>query len=711
MLVGSVAGLASSTLPGCHHHGPFDEGSADAKPEDLVEAGTGHGMDATLGGGFIDAEVVSSIAIMPQNPMLEANGANGPPTTQAFQAFLNGTADPTPAVWGVDVASIGTIDANGLFTPTGTLGGTTRVTAAIGNVKASTNITVRLHLSDNPGNVDLVTQDALKAGGSDDSDFKWLYPYDKTVFPRGLRPPTLQFAGVSAEAIYVHITASTFEYQGFYGSSNPLRVSMTEALWKTITLSVNAKDPVKIEVTKISGGKVTGPERETLFIAQGSLKGTVYYNTYNSPQAGGEGAVMRVKANAANAEVLIGASERGEGCTVCHAVSANGSVLVASHSNYTSGASWDLTQTAPDGGAVVMHEEPSSTFSFGGISPDGEYLMSNAALPGGWPPNVPGQMGSRPSRLYDTKTGVIIPAPGWDGVIENAITPTFAQNGKRLAFNNYDKDVGPADGGVDNLPHQGHTLSVVDFEPATKTFSPPIDLFSEPTSYPAWPAFTPDGDWVVFHNGNARDYATWNGSKADLFIAHIPSRTVTKLDALNGYANGAPYLPYGEEEAHLNYEPTILPVAVGGYYWAVFTSRRKYGNTIVGNSQEQQDRKKLWIAAIDIESNEVPHTAAYDKSHPAFYLSSQELEAGNMRGFWALDPCKQNGNSCETGDECCGGFCRQQNDVDGAAQLVCVVPPVGCANEFEKCTSSASCCGAPQGYQCLNEHCAKPLPK
>ena len=30
----------------------------------------------------------------------------------------------------------------------------------------------------------------------------------------------------------------------------------------------------------------------------------------------------------------------------------------------------------------------------------------------------------------------------------------------------------------------------------------------------------------------------------------------------------------------MNYEPTVLPVAVGGYYWVVFTSRRAYGNFI-----------------------------------------------------------------------------------------------------------------------------------
>jgi hypothetical protein len=100
-----------------------------------------------------------------------------------------------------------------------------------------------------------------------------------------------------------------------------------------------------------------------------------------------------------------------------------------------------------------------------------------------------------------------------------------------------------------------------------------------------------------------------------------------------------------------------------------------------------------------------------DPSHPAFYLEGQELGAGNMRGFWALDPCKQNGNDCMSGDECCNGFCRQVNQSDGGSSFQCVPPPMGCSNEFEKCTTTADCCGAAQGYSCINGHCAKPPPR
>jgi hypothetical protein len=164
-------------------------------------------------------------------------------------------------------------------------------------------------------------------------------------------------------------------------------------------------------------------------------------------------------------------------------------------------------------------------------------------------------------------------------------------------------------------------------------------------------------------------------------------------------ANSTPYLPYTTQETNFNFEPTILPLAVGGYYWTIITSRRFYGNTVTPQNGSADQRKKLWVAAIDI--NPKP---GVDPSHPAFYLEGQDANVGSLRGFWALDPCKANGQTCESGDECCGGFCRQ---VGNTKQ--CVPPPMGCSNEFEKCTVAADCCNS--SMLCIAGHCAQPAPQ
>ena len=142
----------------------------------------------------------------------------------------------------------------------------------------------------------------------------------------------------------------------------------------------------------------------------------------------------------------------------------------------------------------------------------------------------------------------------------------------------------------------------------------------------------------------------------------------------------------------------MLPVAVGGYFWTVFTSHRSYGNTLPSKDNKDQNGK-LWVSAIELSP-----TPGVDGSHPAFFLDGQELQADNLRGFWVLNPCKQDGENCTGGDECCGGYCYEYN-----GKVQCRPIPNGCAKDLEKCVTSKDCCDP--GAACINGHCAVPNPK
>jgi hypothetical protein len=118
--------------------------------------------------------------------------------------------------------------------------------------------------------------------------------------------------------------------------------------------------------------------------------------------------------------------------------------------------------------------------------------------------------------------------------------------------------------------------------------------------------------------------------------------------------------------------------------------------------------KKLWVAAVDIGSIKngkfvEGNTPGTDPSHPAFYLPAQELMAGNMRGFWVLDPCLADGSSCMTGDQCCGGYCEPNGD---GGTLTCGAPKSGCSGLQDKCSTATDCCDP--GAICVNGFCALP---
>jgi hypothetical protein len=268
----------------------------------------------------------------------------------------------------------------------------------------------------------------------------------------------------------------------------------------------------------------------------------------------------------------------------------------------------------------------------------------------------------------------------------------------------------------------------MDFANASKTFSNFATIHTPAGNATAiWPSFLPTNDAIVFEletRYNGRDFGGTRsdcdssgacndvGTRAELWWIDLKTRTAHRLDALNG----AGYLPQGpnghDDDATLNYEPTVNPVPSGGYAWVVFTSRRLYGNVATINPFWSDPRfqdirttpttKKLWVAAIDL--NAPPGT---DPSHPAFYLPAQELLAGNSRGYWVVDPCKTDGKTCETGDECCGGFCRPAGD----GGLTCTSSSPGCAQEFERCTTNADCCSSSAGLACINGRCAQSTPR
>jgi hypothetical protein len=144
------------------------------------------------------------------------------------------------------------------------------------------------------------------------------------------------------------------------------------------------------------------------------------------------------------------------------------------------------------------------------------------------------------------------------------------------------------------------------------------------------------------------------------------------------------------------YEPMqIFALTTGDRRPCVFL-----GNGASHGEEQAPTDKKLWVAALDL--NAAPGT---DPSNPAFYLPGQELHAGNARGYWSVDVCHQDGLSCETGDECCGGYCER---VDGG--LVCSSYKPVCAALYDKCAQDSDCCAVSQNVHCINMVCAGSQP-
>ncbi len=715
----------SLALAGC--------GADEGRDGGSVGAGGNGGLDGT-GGLGLGANGSGGGALPPIEGSIEFEGepqatVSGSPTSIKF-TLVDLQGEPiTDVDWTTDDTRIGSISQDGTFTANGYVGGVVQIIARSGGGQLTIDYTVDVDITQNPGSVSQSDQDALKAGGTADPELRWLYPYDGTVFPRGVSSPEMQLDGTNATATYVKITAPHYSYQMFGGAGVRTRATLPAEVWKGLALTVLPADKATVQFSKSSAGGVSGPVEESWIFAPQSLKGIIYYSSYDVPSdmpgsndpSYFNGALLRVRPADPEPEIVQ------KGCTVCHTVSAQGNVLAAA-----------LTYTADEGGVYNPRESATynvaadgnvterreviegRTFALAALTPDGSKALTNGSKDGLVPPeNMRGILGNFASKLVDTATGTQIASPSLSSLVTVAQTPAFSPDGKHVAFVNGDL-----------LPEK--VLSVMDFD-GTSTFSGLKNLVTTSGMGPsalgtpvvAWPTFLPDGKSIVYHVGDAYDSSTYEGynttpSKAryaELNMVDTETGTIKKLSALNGRnADGASVLPYGEAvENDMNYEPSALPVAVGGYYWVMFTSRRAYGNTIApggsmtegqnepfGNEITPSKRKKIWVAAIDVD------TGKEDPSHPAFYLAGQDLEYANMRAYTAMEPCKADGSACETGSDCCGGFCRETSrNPDGTPVLECVPKPEGCSNADELCESAADCCGG-KGLLCINSRCAYP---
>jgi len=714
---------------------------------------------------------VTDLQISPRDPVIAITIVDGKVTqiegdgdddgAVAFEASSDGR--PVAAKWSIDRGELGALDVSeGGFAPDGNYSGVGTISALYGGAVATTSVTVKLSITQNGGTwdptpikpgvggiggvggelpggpVDAATRKRLLGPSTKPksaAEFGLLYPYDGTVWPRGIFAPLLQWqtTHTPTQAVYVHLSQENYDFQGFYAGDSAVREHVDQKAWQVAT-NGNGGDPLHVEVRIADASKAYGPVAQDWTIASGPLKGTVYYNSYATTLANAiekavsPAAILAIKPGRSDPELALpGAKDE---CIACHTVSDDGSTLFAQTAvkpnvdEYRDGASYDLTRGGEVlesyTGAAADGTTNNRKFLWAGLWKDGSFaLQSSQHTEQSYTPD---------SQIFRRDNGNAEVAPGLDGEITQAVTPAFSRDGTRVVFNYWQGTAGPGGGG-------GKTLDLMDFAcgkvkkqvqgaPTCSSFefSNIERIFTSPDAngVPGWPAWLPDSSGVVFQNNfrGPNPFATWKDAKTQLWFVGLPSNgskpKPVPLHALNGDdEDGNSILPVAtgvtkhDDDDQMNYEPTVNPIVSGGYAWVVFTTRRMYGNIAQGDPYDTSHGvapipKKLWVAAIDLK-----WTPGKDPSHPAFYLPGQELAAGNMRGYWVVDACKKDGSSCETGDECCAGYCRPDED----KKLVCGGKPVGCALEYEKCTEAADCCPVPgSDVDCINGFCAASSP-
>ncbi len=725
-----------------------------------------------------------------------------------YTATLGG--QPANATWTVDRGDLGSIamgpGPTGTFTPTGTTGGLATLRVEAGGITVQRQIFIKISATSNGAGTSpadapqIVTQiGQLGSGGGvggvggeglggavtnmptlmalqnpqqngQAQGLKVLYPYDQTVFPRGMLAPLVQWqwdpgdGGLDdADAVLISLatTSGSFSWTGTFSAPAILqqtggtfiRHPIPQDVWTTATNTAGgptpsgAADKLTMNLVIAKAGQGYGPVSETWIVAPGRLEGTVYYNSYgtalvkNSIDQDHEGnqygaAVLGITSGATSPVVVAGtpsALGSGSGCRVCHVVASGGGRLIAQHGDdYAQTSLYDLQNNNAET-AITGHD---GTFGWAGLYPDGSMVLTSSADLAAGTPNA---------QLYAfPPTGNSpLPAAGIPNDLQ-AGTPAFSPDGQHVTFDFLGGTIGSMTGNGTQLVAMDFTPPPAasdagaggdggpDAGPATATFSN-LKVLATMTGgkRAGFPSFFPTNDAVAFHyqivNANHR-YNTWNGAEAQIWWSDLATGTASPLLALNGLEpDGVTmYLPTGGTnhgtgsdpvvDTKVNYEPTVSPISSGGYIWVIFTSRRMYGNVATGDPwlSDPRNYDATQVAnATDkklwvaaIDLNARPGT---DPSHPAFYLPAQELLAGNARGFWVINPCLSDALGCSAGDQCCSGYCRTVEGSDAGLSCTTVPPLTSCSQVGEHCAMASDCCDSQD--TCINGFCAIPTPQ
>jgi hypothetical protein len=732
-----ACGASAAVAAACGDSGPESTFGAGGGGDDGGGApgddtGTGPVLGDGSGGDGYASVHASALVFVPPSQTLTLDGVTPQTATYTLQAtLLDGTLRTVNAESlqfdRPDLATL-TSATPATLTASGTYAGTGKLHAIYGGASATATLTIVVHQKNLNGVAAGIISKLDAATAVDPSGLQSiLYPYDKTVWPLGLTSPLIMWNAPNAGDTYrIHLEQNTYTYDMYTTVAPPAQVRVDQAAWDRVTASNagGSGDPLKFVLSRYSAA--TGLAYKSVAygwtVAPASLRGAIYYWTASAVPAGDGGLVRvghisRFRPGTGAAPQPLNQSK----CMGCHAVSADGTTLVADvndpsapssspYGNWSGTRAWasfDITQQA----APLITQ----TTKFGAdvaLSPDGKYVVFGgpaADCTGSCVSASPLPAGSHNISLGDPKTGTVYPNSGLDAVagLDTTTTimmPAFSPDGTKLALvkgnagfdNVIAAPTSRPDGGV---PVYALTIAYLDFNATAGTFSSTLHTIVDSTNAVfattgqglAYPSFTPDSKAVAYHAGSYQTGCNNLGcddttpDDGSLFIHVLGQTSPIRLTAADD--------PPLAADRGLAVEPTFNPQARGGFSWAVFTSLRDWGNKLTGTALNT--KRRLWVTPIDTT------IGTTDPSHPAIYLEGQE-DRPNMRGFWALASCTSSvppgtpGGACGAGFECCSGFCNQGSCVD--------VSKIACAGVGDSCTTAADCCNS-QSVACVGGVC------
>jgi len=499
-------------------------------PAGLGDAGAGFSVTEAgveLSGSYGDAgPSCTALTVTPSPTTLTVTSMAATNTAQL-------TADLTPAacytgtvsaLWTVDKYDISQVSTTGLVSLITPIAGPIAVNAYAGTLSTVATVNVVVNVFDNSvAPVGYGTQATWTGALGAADPLELLYPYDGTMFPLGLLPPTIQWrdGGSAANAAMITLrypadgslfkwskvitekTTSTVTNGAAVTPTAQPRAIIPSTVWFAFeqTIARNRAtlgDTGTFAVQRYYGASLHPEKTRSVRFANGQLKGKIYYNSYGTNLVKNYGttyngvdrfgaATLVIPPGASGPSVVAGydSATNGPGCRACHSVSPNGNILGTLKDSYEA-VRYDLTQSTLTETSIGA----AGTYAWPAFAPDGSYLFSDASSLFGTTATV--------SKLYNLNGTAITTGTVFTSL--RAGTPQFNGDASQVVFNFFGGTAAPlANPSSGVTTGDKKTLSMMNFNPTTKVFSTFVNLHTPASGDAVWPSFLPVGqNGVVF---------------------------------------------------------------------------------------------------------------------------------------------------------------------------------------------------------------------
>jgi hypothetical protein len=617
---------------------PFVAGLGCAFNPSNLESTTG----TTGTGGSHPIPGLTSLSISPTSATLSVS-SGGPTKTQQYKVtgIVNGHSQDVTGQVGYSVNTTGIVNVSnsGLATTTNTSGGVVVITATSGGVTATAVLTVVFGFTGpDPGMAGQgVPANSGTIFGTTKNDAsrapQLVYPNDHVLFPPNVTGIEIHFMpGSSSNTLYeVSFKGPVSTINTFIRCQSPQGINgciyLPDAtLWRGVAISNAGQGEVALTVrgTDDTGSSVGNSATFHMTFSKSPIEGALYYWTTS-----GKTAIMRwdFGGSTTTAVSYLTPTNTGGTCVGCHALSPDGTKVVASAGGQSDGRLllWDIVNDTALQPFPLAQKSQFESWNADGSQFVGVY--GDATKKG--PSNL---------MIFDGTTGAVVSTIDLGGL--RADHPDWSKNmggANTIAFTSVDPvasttDQRPATGAIDFVQNNGGTWG-----------APQTLVAAELGKNHYYPAIAPDGNLLVYDESTCTNGTPTAGQPADkscdadtdatatimftslqgntpipLANANLPGVADGSTTALtNSFPKWAPFVEQLDEQSQL--------------VWLTFSSTRQYGLRTPPTPASMDETNKgtlIWMVGVR------PSIGGGDPSFTAFCLPFQDITTSNHIAQW-----------------------------------------------------------------------------